>query len=348
MIDDEAAMVRDTANRIFADHCGREVLAAAAAGHWPSAVWNAVEEAGLTSALVSENGGGVALPVPAALSLVEIAASHGAPIPFGETLIAAWLLDRSGLAVPSGPLTFGATMGTVRRGAAAWTVSATAKRVPWGKAARVVAWADSETGPRLFLLEPEDIVAEPGINLAGEPRDSLKIEAVVEDVRTARCSCSGGDLRALGAAIRTAQIAGALRRVTDMTLEYAQDRVQFGRPLSKFQAIQQNLAVLATQTAVAAMAATMAGAAMAQGAFLPNVAVAKARAGEVAGVGAAIAHQVHGAIGFTLEHDLQFFTKRLHAWRDEFGNEAEWNLLYGNRIAACGADALWPTITAAA
>jgi alkylation response protein AidB-like acyl-CoA dehydrogenase len=85
---------------------------------------------------------------------------------------------------------------------------------------------------------------------------------------------------------------------------------------------------------------------VAHDALLPNVAIAKARAGEAAGIGAAIAHQVHGAIGFTLEHDLQFFTKRLCAWRDEFGNEAEWNLQYGNRIAALGPDGLWPAITA--
>lgn len=345
MFDDETAMIRDTAERLFTDHCDREVLAAAAAGQWPAALWDAVEASGLTLALVSEGSGGAALPVRAALSLIDVAAEYAAPIPLAETMIAAWLLDRAGIAVPSGPLTFAAVIGQAQREGSAWHITGVAARVPWGARAGVVALADGAEGPRLALLDPRALAIEPGVNLASEPRDTLMIDTLVEI--TAPSLVAVGQLRAIGAGIRTMQIAGALKRVTGMTLQYAQDRVQFGRSLSKFQAIQQNLAVLATQTAASAMAATMARGALAEDALLPNIAIAKARAGEAAGIGAAIAHQVHGAIGFTLEHDLQFFTKRLHAWRDEYGNEAEWNLLYGTRIAAFGADALWPAITAA-
>ncbi len=341
MFDDESAMIRDTAERLFTDHCQREVLAAAGSGQWPAALWDAVEESGLTLALVSEEGGGAALPPLAALSLIDTAAEYAAPIPLAETMIAAWLLDRAGMAVPSGPLTFASLDGEARAEGNLWHLSGMASRVPWGARAGLVLIG----GDRIALLDPQTLTVERGINLAGEPRDTLRIDTQVE---TASSSVTAEELRAIGAAIRTMQMAGALRRATSMTLQYAQDRVQFGRPLSKFQAIQQNLAVLATQTAVSAMAATMARAALAQGRLLPDIAIAKARAGEAAGAGAAIAHQVHGAIGFTLEHDLQFYTKRLHAWRDEFGNEAEWNLLYGKRIAALGADALWPAITAAA
>lgn len=340
MFDDESAMIRETAERLFTYHCEREILALAASGRWPAALWAAVEESGLTLALVSEEGGGAALPLPAALSLIGIAAENAAPIPLAETMIAAWLLDRAGMDVPTGPLTFAPLAGQARAEGNLWHVSGTAARVPWGARAGIVLVADD----RIALLDPQTLMVEPGINLAGEPRDTLTIDALVE---TASSPVSVEEVRAIGAAIRTMQMAGALKRVTAMTLQYAQDRVQFGRSLSKFQAIQQNLAVLATQTAVSSMSATMARAALVQGRLLPDIAIAKARAGEAAGAGAAIAHQVHGAIGFTLEHDLQFFTKRLHAWRNEFGNEAEWNSLYGSRVAALGADALWPAITAA-
>jgi alkylation response protein AidB-like acyl-CoA dehydrogenase len=89
----------------------------------------------------------------------------------------------------------------------------------------------------------------------------------------------------------------------------------------------------------------MARRAIGKGRPFPAIAIAKARAGESAGIGAAIAHQVHGAIGFTLEHSLHFSTKRLWSWRDEFGNEHEWNTYFGRHLLREGPDRLWPEIT---
>ena len=60
---------------------------------------------------------------------------------------------------------------------------------------------------------------------------------------------------------------------------------------------------------------------------------------------ARIAHQVHGAIGFTREHDLRLVTTRLWAWRDEDGSDAEWNAEIGATVLAAGPDGLWPLIT---
>src|ERR1700693_3312440 len=146
MIDDETAILRETAERIFAAHCDRQMLAAAAAGQWPAALWHAVESSGLSMALGTERGGGAGLPVLAALSLIDVAAEYAAPIPLAETMIAAWLLDRAGIAVPSGPLTFAPVIGRAQPVNASWRVSGVAARVPWGGAARVVPLADSETG----------------------------------------------------------------------------------------------------------------------------------------------------------------------------------------------------------
>ena len=73
--------------------------------------------------------------------------------------------------------------------------------------------------------------------------------------------------------------------------------------------------------------------------------IAKLRVGEAAGTGAAIAHQVHGAMGFTYEHSLHHATRRLWAWREEFGNETHWATQLGHMVAERGADELWPFIT---
>jgi alkylation response protein AidB-like acyl-CoA dehydrogenase len=134
-----------------------------------------------------------------------------------------------------------------------------------------------------------------------------------------------------------------------MTAGYARERRQFGRAIGQFQAVQQNLAVLAGQAASAAAAAGLAAEAVAAWGpgLLPAVAAAKVRTGEAAGQAAAIAHQVHGAIGFTQEHRLHHYTRRLWAWRDAFGREAEWAQVLGRHLIAAGPDGLWPAITAA-
>ena len=76
------------------------------------------------------------------------------------------------------------------------------------------------------------------------------------------------------------------------------------------------------------------------------IAVAKTRVGEAATLACEIAHQVHGAIGFTQEYALQLSTRRLWSWREEFGADPEWAARVGSFICARGADQLWPTLTA--
>ena len=154
----------------------------------------------------------------------------------------------------------------------------------------------------------------------------------------------------LGAAARAQQMAGALEHILEQSVQFSLDRVQFGRPIAKFQAVQHNLASLAGEVAAAGAAADAAAEAIAShglgGALVAaEVAIAKLRVGEAAGTGAAIAHQVHGAMGFTYEHSLHHATRRLWAWREEFGNETHWATQLGHMVAEGGADELWPFIT---
>jgi acyl-CoA dehydrogenase len=128
-----------------------------------------------------------------------------------------------------------------------------------------------------------------------------------------------------------------------MTTDYANGRIQFGKPIGRYQAVQHLLAVLATQVAAAGAAADIAASSFQEASMLA-IASAKLRVGEAAGICAAIAHQVHGAMGYTEEHRLNFFTKRLWSWRDEFGSEASWGRYLGRYAIAAGAEALWPFI----
>jgi acyl-CoA dehydrogenase len=147
---------------------------------------------------------------------------------------------------------------------------------------------------------------------------------------------------------RTVQMAGTLTRVLELSLQYAGEREQFGRPIARFQAIQHTLAVMAAETAAALKAADAAVAALdavatetAAGRVALEVAAAKARVGEACGLVAEQAHQVHGAMGYTHEHQLHHFTRRLWAWRDEYGTESYWQQHLGRHLAGLGADSLW-------
>jgi len=155
----------------------------------------------------------------------------------------------------------------------------------------------------------------------------------------------------MGCVARSVQIAGALEAILDMTVRYANERVAFEKPIGKFQALQHNLARLAGEVSAAMTAAYSAADAIARGGAFDDVifleaTAAKIRSAEAAQEGAAIAHQVHGAIGFTSEHILHRYTLRMLSWRDDFGNESYWAAALGNKIAARGADEFWPLVAA--
>ena len=137
--------------------------------------------------------------------------------------------------------------------------------------------------------------------------------------------------------------------IRDRTIEHANTRVQFGKPLGKQAAVQHQLALMAEYVAAAGVAVDFAVRRWSEGAapevIWRAVASAKIRCGESAGKGAEMAHQIHGAIGFTREYRLQDFTRRLWTWRDEAGTEAEWSQALGERLIAAGADRLWPALT---
>jgi len=201
------------------------------------------------------------------------------------------------------------------------------------------------------LVDRAACAVEPRDNHAGEPRDTVVFDRVAPSALGAASDDLCDQLRAMGAVARACQMAGALQAILTRSVAYAGERMAFDRPIGNFQAIQHALARLAGETAVALAASGSAADALASasddadGVFL-EVASAKIRVGEAAAAGAAIAHQVHGAIGFSTEHPLHLFTQRLWAWRDDFGSESAWAVLLGTRIAQRGADALWPMLAA--
>lgn len=347
--EDVSAILLEQADRLFQQHATPERLQAADRGEWPAAIWEAVAEAGLPLALLSEEQGGYGLPPADALKLIRRAAYHTAPVPLAETMVATALWAAASGDPPDGVITFAGGALALTRDGASCRVSGRLARVPWGnRADRVLAFArDAEGTAHLALVPPPSSSAnEARVNLAFEPRPSLSFEGLTvpeEAVRAAPPICSDG-LVVFGAAMRAQQMVGAMERCLEHALKHANERKQFGRALAKFQAIQHMLAEAAGHFAAASAAADGAAEAWGHPEFGLATAIGKARVGEAAGKVAAICHQVHGAMGFTQEHPLHFATRRLWSWRDEFGGEALWEAEIGRRACAEGGAALWDTL----
>jgi acyl-CoA dehydrogenase len=342
----------DVVTRLFTERVTKEQLEAAETGAWPEALWQAVEENGLTWPLVPEDKGGAGGSWSDAFVVARAAGRHAVPLPIVETIVGSWLLSASGLDVPSGALTIAPVHREDRlrltRAGSGWRLGGTAARVPWGRAVGhvvVVTEAEGRTMVALAARGAGQVKADQ--NLAREPRDTL----IFDGAPLVAVAPVGGGVPAqavwlYGALVRSAQMAGGLDYLLRQASQYSTERRQFGKPIGSFQVIQQNLAVLAGHTAAAGTAAASAFRAADRGDAAFEIAVAKVRVGEAAGIGASIAHQVHGAIGFTYEHALQFATRRLWSWRAEFGGEGEWAAELGRSVAERGADALWPHLTA--
>lgn len=322
-----------------------------------TAAWKACAGAGLTSLTDPETGG----TLDDAAVLLEVAGAAAARLPLAETdLLAGWLARAAGLAVPDGPLAAvvtDATGGDRPAGAAGGAltgggthggaVSAELTRVPWGRSLAAVVVLD---GDRVLVLDVAAARVTEGVNLAEEPRDGLTLDAVTPTATGTAPAGAATELTLRAALARSLLLAGAARGALAASVAYAGERTQFGRPIGRFQAVQQMLAEAASEVAAASAAsaaatstAQRAGFAAAETAFA--VAAAKARCSEAATAVARISHQVHGAIGFTREHALRLVTTRLWAWRDEDGNEAYWNDRVGAAALAAGADGLWPLVT---
>lgn len=354
--DGELKLLAETCDALFSDHTGERD------GSWDERLWAALERAGIPLISVPEAAGGSGGTLEQAAVVLTSAGEHAARVPVAETaLLGGWLLAEAGLPVPAGPLVAvrapvaGAAGGvggiSVTKAPDGWLVRGTLPRVGWGRvAARVVVLAETGGAELAVTLSPADVTVTPGSNVAGEPRDDLTVDTVAGRAAVSEVAEGTGEALRLRAALgRVLLIAGAMRRALELTVRYAGERQQFGRSLGSFQALQQQIAELAAETAAVRAAADAALRRCAADDFAgPGawfaVASAKVQAARGATVGARIAHQVHGAIGFTQEHALHLTTTRLWAWRDEAGSPAQWAGELGRHVLAAGP--LWPVITA--
>jgi acyl-CoA dehydrogenase len=358
-------LLTDSADNLFAATCTFDTVQAAETEGWAPTVWSAVAEAGFAWIGLPAEAGGSGGTLLDAAEVLRIAGAHAAPIPLAETaMLGGWLLAEAGLELPDGPISVvpgvdGDTL-TARAGDdGSIVLDGRAGRVPWASRADRIAALVTVDGRELAVaIDPDSVTIEPAANLAGEPRptvvcDRLTVPAErVGELRagTDRTGGTGGaaeELRLRGALSRVVLMAGALDAMSRLTVAYTQERQQFGRPIARFQAVQQHLVWGAQDAALVAMAARVAAArASARGVVATRFEIASARtvADECAGTATRWSHQAHGAMGMTQEYALHHLSRRLWSWRREWAVPGRWPATVGGLAEAAGPDGLYPLI----
>ena len=345
-------IVADTVERIFTDLADPQAICNAKDDLWRGALWRALEESCLTLAWVPEEYGGAGLSLADGFEVVSAAGEFALAVPLAETMLSGWLLSRAGIASPSGVMTVAPAQPNDRITLDAnGLLRGSVRAVPFAReAAHLAVLGSGPAGTSILLVDTKDCRFFTGANLAGDSQDDVFFDGV-RPVASAAVS-DGFDqlgLMLMGSTVRGLQIAGALQSILNRTVDYAGERIAFGKPIGKFQAVQMNVARLAGEVAAARAAAESAADALANATgwddgLLLEAAAAKIRCAEATSVGTALAHQVHGATGLTMQHVLHRFTLRALAWSEDFGNDSYWAVALGKRVAIRGADLLWPLV----
>ncbi|HEY2190055.1 MAG TPA: acyl-CoA dehydrogenase family protein [Caldimonas sp.] len=308
-------------DRLLADLCTPATVRAIEGGASPAALWAAIESSGFLDTLVPEASGGAGLRLADAFALFATEGRHAAPVPIAHTMLARALLAREGVAAPPGAIAIAVDAHVGADGAVSCAGT------PYGTLADAVVVSRAD-GWRVL---PTTTAERRPTGVHGSLRADLHWPAPPENATAGKRAVAWRDV---GAAASAALLAGTLQRVLETTVAFANERVQFGRSIGKFQAIQHQLAVLAEHVVAAHMAAEIGCSGDGPLPVPLRAALAKARTSEAAALAAPIAHAVHGAIGITAELDLQLYTRRLHELRADFGAETHWNRILGRALLA--------------
>jgi alkylation response protein AidB-like acyl-CoA dehydrogenase len=291
---------------------------------WSRARWSALAEMGVVGITVPEEFGGMGLDLIDAVLLLEEAGRAGLPEPLVETVAvgAPLLAEAPG---PQGNVLRARWLSAVADGGA--TIAVGLSTMPAVPAA---------VGADLLLLERDgELHAVPGAAALLTARPALdgsrRLAHVEWEPSPATLMVSGfeaeGVLDTLGdrAAMGTgAVLVGVADRLVAMAASYAQERMQFGKPIGSFQAVKHHLADALVRVEFARPVVYRAALSLTEGdpdAGL-HASMAKAMASDAATLAARTALQVHGAIGYTWEHDLHLWMKRAWALAAAWGDAA--------------------------
>ena len=375
-------LITETADRLFGELCTHEAVQAAEDSGGAPDIWDAFCETGFDLIAVPEEAGGSGGTLAEAIEVLRMVGYHSAPVPAAENgILGGWLLAEAGLELPDGLVTVvppraagggwspadskngseGDSGSAGTAGSDGWlggsctaeiaddgtaALSGEAQRVPWARSAETIVCVCECDGQTMVISVPaSECEITPLPNMAGEPRDTVRFDGSIGVAAPAPDGVDAEALAQRGALSRVALMAGAIEKMCQLTVSYTNERVQFGRPVARFQAVQQHLVWAAQDAALVRMAAEVAAREATRGDAPFEIAAAKLIANQAAARATKACHQAHGAMGMTQEYPLHHFSRRLWSWRKEYGSDAHWSAVLGTMATGVGADGLYPLIT---
>ncbi len=371
-------LITETADRLFSELCTHEAVQAAEDSGGAPDIWGAFRETGFDLIAVPEEAGGSGGTLAEAIEVLRLVGYHSAPIPAAENgILGSWLLAEAGIERPDGLVTVvppraangnwrgadhsaadgcasspgtdpsdstGCSVSFADDGAV--TLTGEAHRVPWARGAETIVCVCECDGQSTVVAVPAaECEITPLPNMAGEPRDTVRFDGATGRAAPAPDGVDAAALAQRGALSRVALMAGAIEKMCQLTVSYTNERVQFGRPVARFQAVQQHLVWAAQDAALVRMSAEVAAREATRGDAPFEIAAAKLIANQAAARATKACHQAHGAMGMTQEYPLHHFSRRLWSWRKEYGSDAHWSAVLGDMATGAGADGLYPLIT---
>lgn len=298
-------MLLDVVEKMLKKHVDKETVDLLEDGLWGEQLWQMLEKNDVTKVAWQQSGG----DLEDLLLLYERMGYYAAPVPFVEQTLANVFLEQVGAEPVEALLTYVVDAGHLT--CADGVVNGTIPLVRWGRLAKQLVVLQENV---LWLVDCEGSACQQRTNLAAEPRDTLTFENAKASVYPLRKPLA--HYEALESAALVASITGAITRAVDLTVQFTKERKQFGQPIHRFQLVQQHIAILAGEQAIA-VAALENSINQLFNHQIHAVLFARMRLDDAARIVTTSAHQVHAAIGVTYEHALHHTTRRLWAWRDE-------------------------------
>ena len=286
---------------------------------------NEIISSELTKLLVKEDLGGAGMTLTDIIPIIQLSAQYGTPVPFIETIISNFLLSELNIKAENDFITL--TNKTENILIKKNKISGNFKSIPYlHLAEKILVETEIKNQKYIILFKKggkltlqKNFLSEPKFDLDASELEIISMMEKPEPI----------DVQNLLINVRSIQSFGAMEKILKLCIEYCSQRKQFGRTLSKFQMIQNHISEIALE--VAASGASLSTLKNNNKNFynLKSTAIPKIRTGIASGKVIALSHQVHGAMGFTKEYELSYFTKALNSWRNEFGNEIYWQNILG-------------------
>ena len=336
-------MLVETVEKIYKKHVSKEVVDVVETGGWATDVWKILYDNGILSVAIAEKYGGAQGDIEDLIGLYYLIGKYAVPIPFVETTLANFILQR----VNGEPITTSASYNVVDQGIMIQNgrIKGILQHVPWARHVEqlvTIAKEDEQLVLAQVALGDQQIITEK--NLAGEARDTVVLNGkVVQQFVISEQLLT--ELQAYSTAAKNAQIAGAIDKVFDLTVNYSKEREQFGRPIHRFQLVQQHIAHLAGEQAIVSSAIENVTVALLNGQYIDETGYTTIRLEEAIKLVTASSHQVLAAIGVTHEHSLHQYTRRLWSWREEGLTATYWKKRLAQQLLESEEQNIWAYLT---